>query len=229
MTLPPIHICNRSRAARIKRRGWSGVITLADPGQRDVLAFHKWPHPEHLVVRCEDLDYETPGFITPTEEHVQRIIDFGRNHVDGGILIHCNAGISRSSATALTILADRLGPGKEQDALDQMLFMQPEAVPNILIVMHADMLLGRDGSLIYAMVKWDSPRAWNQWRREANRIATLFGNSVPLPPMPSHSTADRRYRPNLEDLQRESRLLDIHKTPRPDIPFKMGWYDRSQR
>jgi hypothetical protein len=57
-----LHVCNRSRAARIKRRGWTGVLTFADPGQHNVPAFHRDPHPEHLVIRCEDLDEPIEGF-----------------------------------------------------------------------------------------------------------------------------------------------------------------------
>lgn len=184
LPLPPLLICNRSRAARVKRRGWSGVLTLADPAQHDVLRFQRQPHPDHLVIRCEDLDEPTTGIVTPTIHHVEQIIDFGHRHVDGGILVHCNAGISRSTAAALAILADRLGPGREAEALASVLDLRPEAVPNLLIVQHSDELLGRGGELVRVVKGWDTPRAWNRWRREANRLVTIFGSGVPLPPMP---------------------------------------------
>ena len=178
-----ILICNRSRAARIKRRDWSGVLTFADPSQREVLRFHKWPHPEHQVIRCEDLDEPTAGFVTPTVDQVERVIEFGRKHATGRLLIHCNAGISRSTAAGLAILADRLGAGREADALAAMIELRHEGVPNLLMVQYADDLLGRSGALLRVVREWDTPRAWNQWRRHANRIVTL-DPTAPLPPMP---------------------------------------------
>ena len=224
MALPSLHVCNLSRARRIKRQGWTGVLTLADPGQKDVLRFHRHPCPEHLIIRCEDLDEPMPGFITPTELHAEQIIEFGRRHLDGTLLIQCNAGISRSTAVALAILADRLGPGLEQTALDQVLLLQPEAVPNLLLVMFADTVLNRDGELTYALASWDTPRSWNRWRREANRIATLFDGAIPLPPWPAPKVWPK---PTLETLQRENALLERYKQRRPEITSKMGWYLQS--
>ena len=185
MGLPSIHICNLSRAKKIKRRGWSAVLSLADPGQRGVLAFHRNPHPPHLLVRCEDLDEETSGFLTPKPSQVERIIEFGRQYRDGAMLTQCNAGISRSTAAALAILADRLGAGHEAEAIKCLLELVPDAVPNLLIVRHADQLLERHGALEQAVREWDAPRTWNQWRREANRIAVIHGDSLPYPPGPN--------------------------------------------
>lgn len=41
------------------------------------------------------------------------------------------AGIGRSGAAGLAILADRLEPGNEADALAQLLTICPQAVPNL--------------------------------------------------------------------------------------------------
>ena len=165
-----IHICNRSRAARIKRYGWSGVLTFADPVQRNVLAFHTHPHPEHLVIRCDDLDEPIPRFSPPTASQVAKVIEFGRRHPASSLLVHCNAGISRSTAAALAIIADRFGPGREEEALRTMLDLRPEAVPNLQIVRYADEQLHRQGELLRTVMDWDIPREWNQWRRKANQL-----------------------------------------------------------
>lgn len=147
-SLPPLQICDRLTAEQCKLMGWTGVITLADPGRRDDLAFHAAPHPEHLV-------------------------------------IHCNAGISRSTAAAMAILSDLLEPGREGEALAAVLEIQRLAVPNLLVTKHADIVLERNGALMNVVLAWDRPRVWNQWRRTANRLVTLYGPDVKLPPEPS--------------------------------------------
>ena len=99
----------------------------------------------------EDTDFE----FGPRAWHVEQVIDFARamQHEEGTLLVHCEAGISRSSAAALTVFATWLGVGKEQDAVDRTYAAQPQASPNSLFVELADDLLGRDGALIAAVTK----------------------------------------------------------------------------
>ncbi len=68
---------------------------------------------------------------------------FGLCHTDAS----CDYGASRSPAIALIILADRLGPGQEQKALQQVLDVRPDAIPNNLVVELGDNLLHRNGAL----------------------------------------------------------------------------------
>ena len=98
-------------------------------------------------------------------------LDFGRKHLGASLLIHCNAGVARSTAAALAILCDRLGPGREQEALDEMLRLRPIAVPNLLMVQHTDNLLGRGGALVACVDAWDSVLPDNRFRRTANFAA----------------------------------------------------------
>ena len=63
------------------------------------------------------------------------------------MLIHCHAGISRSTAICLAIFADRLGRGKEQDACRALLSISPQARPNALIIHLTDEVLQRHGKL----------------------------------------------------------------------------------
>ena len=67
------------------------------------------------------------------------------------ILIHCEAGISRSTATALIMYACWLGPGREREAMERVRKQRPTAVPNRRMVRLADALLGREGRLIDAL------------------------------------------------------------------------------
>jgi predicted protein tyrosine phosphatase len=57
-------------------------------------------------------------------------------------------GASRSPALAYVCLADRLGAGNECEALNRILYLRPEAVPNSLVVKIGVFLLKRDGALM---------------------------------------------------------------------------------
>jgi len=65
-------------------------------------------------------------------------------------LIHCWAGISRSSAAAFAIACDR-NPGFERDIADELRRRSPSATPNRLMVRLADDLLRRDGRMVDAI------------------------------------------------------------------------------
>jgi predicted protein tyrosine phosphatase len=82
------------------------------------------------------------------------------------------AGIGRSGAARLAILADRLGPGQEADALAQLLTIRPEAVPNLALTRAADQVLGRGGRLTATVLAENERRA--AWRALRARKAQLL-------------------------------------------------------
>jgi predicted protein tyrosine phosphatase len=84
-----------------------------------------------------------------SEDDVLRIIELAetvRLHA-GKVLIHCEAGVSRSTAAALIMYACWLGPGGELEALRRVLAQRPIAIPNPRMVALADRILGRSGRL----------------------------------------------------------------------------------
>jgi predicted protein tyrosine phosphatase len=85
-----------------------------------------------------------------TEEDVRKIIQLAESlrSGTGRVLIHCEAGVSRSSAAALIMYACWLGPGREREAMDRVLAQRPVAVPNRRMVELADRLLDRGGRLL---------------------------------------------------------------------------------
>jgi predicted protein tyrosine phosphatase len=88
-----------------------------------------------------------------TEEDIRRIIQLaeGLRSDTGRVLIHCEAGVSRSSAAALIMYAYWLGPGREQEAMERVLSQRPVAIPNRRMVELADRLLDRRGRLVEAL------------------------------------------------------------------------------
>ena len=87
-----------------------------------------------------------------TEEDVRRIIGLAEQlRSEGGtLLIHCEAGVSRSTATALIMHAYWLGQGREDEAMQRVITQRPFAIPNRRMVALADRILGLDGRLLQA-------------------------------------------------------------------------------
>jgi predicted protein tyrosine phosphatase len=88
----------------------------------------------------------------PSEDDVRRIIELAESLCSsrGRVLIHCEAGVSRSSAAALIMYAHWLGPGREREAIAKVLAQRPMAKPNRRMVELADTMLGRGGHLLEA-------------------------------------------------------------------------------
>ena len=56
----------------------------------------------HLRIQVDDISESMDGLIRPGEEHIRTLIEFLHNwQMDAPLLVHCYAGISRSTATAL--------------------------------------------------------------------------------------------------------------------------------
>jgi predicted protein tyrosine phosphatase len=87
-----------------------------------------------------------------TKEDVQQIIQLAERlqSYSGKVLIHCEAGVSRSTATALIIYACWLGRGREYEAMERVIAQRPIAMPNRRMVDLADSLLRRGGRLLEA-------------------------------------------------------------------------------
>lgn len=187
-----IEITSASRARRIKRR-FEAVITIEDPDQAPShrVRFHTPPIPPHLVLQFEDLDEPHDGIRTATVDQVSAAIAFARENQHATLLVHCHAGIARSTAISLAIITDRLGAGQEAAALAEVVRLQQFAVPNLIVVGHADAILGRDGALIGTVLNWDTGREWNADRRKTNRDAIL-AHYAKLTPLSARSVGNER-------------------------------------
>ena len=85
-----------------------------------------------------------------SEGDVWQIIELAESvrRLTGKVLIHCEAGVSRSPAAALIMYACWLGPGREREAMRRVLAQRPMAMPNRRMVELADKMLARGGCLV---------------------------------------------------------------------------------
>jgi predicted protein tyrosine phosphatase len=105
----------------------------------------------HLRLAFHDIVEPMPGLVAPDRDLMRAVLDFGRASEDQrALLIHCWAGISRSSAAAYAIACDR-NPGFERDIAIELRRRSPSATPNRLMVRLADDLLQCCGRMVEAI------------------------------------------------------------------------------
>ena len=106
----------------------------------------------HLRLRLHDICSPLDGCILPDEEHVADLLHFVRGwDRRAPLVVHCFAGISRSTASAYVSVC-ALSPYRDESSNAQALRRaSPTATPNIRIVSLADRLLGRNGRMIAAV------------------------------------------------------------------------------
>ena len=121
---PSIQICSLGAAREIDHSTYDGVITIEDSSVDDPLRIDKGDCPQ-LVLCFDDIASPKDEWILPKESHVHSALEFADNLGGGSLLIHCHAGISRSSGIALAIIAKGLGPGKEKKALMELEKINP--------------------------------------------------------------------------------------------------------
>lgn len=106
----------------------------------------------HLRLKVNDIAEHLPGQIAPQRAHAEQVLAFADAWDRASpMVIHCWAGISRSTA-AMWMTMCKLNPdARELDILSAMRARAPHIAPNRLLVALADELLGRDGRMVDAL------------------------------------------------------------------------------
>jgi predicted protein tyrosine phosphatase len=113
----------------------------------------------HLHIQIHDVSEPAEGAIAPSQEHIADILAFARGwDRKQPFLVHCWAGISRSTAAAFILLSDLHGAGAEMQIARGLRLRAPHAYPNRLMIRHADALLNRQGRMIAAVEAIGLPR-----------------------------------------------------------------------
>lgn len=150
--MPRIHVCSLARVAEtVASTEASHLVSLVNDGTL-VDRPQSIPADNHLFVAVSDVVAPTEGMTLPARTHVETLLAFGdRWDQSRPMVIHCFAGISRSTAAAFITMC-RLNPETpELEIARSLRSVSRSAWPNPLLVAIADDLLGRDGRMIAAI------------------------------------------------------------------------------
>jgi predicted protein tyrosine phosphatase len=150
-----IEICSREEAGAIlcspsRRKDVVMLVSIGEPHDPAPAGFDNVA-PRHRFLFADTNEAEGG----PAVEDVERLIRAAQSLKErsGRVVIHCQAGISRSTAAATIFYAVLLGEGEEEDAIARVLAAREIAIPNRRMIQIADELLGREGTLIAAVKK----------------------------------------------------------------------------
>jgi predicted protein tyrosine phosphatase len=147
-----IHVCSLARLAdTIEQTGARHVVTLLGDDDR-VMRPDCIDAANHLWLRMHDIPEPADGYTAPEAAHVEQLIDFVRRWDRGApVVMHCWAGISRSTAAAFVSVC-ALAPERDEASIAQaMRLASATACPNTRIVALADEILRRDGRMVAAV------------------------------------------------------------------------------
>jgi len=100
--------------ARDTCHNFQSVLTVG-PHLDEVADFE---HPEHKIVTFDDVTVSYAGYRAPTFDHVREIVEWGKGRRN--LLVHCHAGMSRSTSSAWGIaIANGFDPQEAYDLLKQ--------------------------------------------------------------------------------------------------------------
>lgn len=150
--IPTIEIMSRLEAGEIlaspqRCADFTYLVSIGDQNDELPAGYDAFARKVRLLIADVLTD------VGATDQDVLRIIRLAETlGSDGGrVLIHCEAGVSRSTATALIMYGCWLGPGREREAMARVLTQRPVAAPNRRMVEIADRLLERGGRLVEAL------------------------------------------------------------------------------
>ena len=106
----------------------------------------------HLFLGMHDICEPADGMICPAEEHLLELLVFvSRWDRREPIVVHCFAGISRSTAAAFFAFCALRPDLDEEEVARRLRSRSPEATPNARIVAFADAILQREGRMVRAV------------------------------------------------------------------------------
>ncbi|WP_341895987.1 protein-tyrosine-phosphatase [Ferrovibrio terrae] len=129
------------------------ILGILDPGTPQPDGYVHHPKALRDEFRFYDIVTEQDGRSMPTEHDVAAILKVGEKLAVQPVrhlLVHCYAGVSRSTASAVTLMAQR-NPARAADIFAALGDIRPKAWPNSVMIAHADRLLNLGGTLVEAL------------------------------------------------------------------------------
>jgi predicted protein tyrosine phosphatase len=150
-------ICGLQELGAFQNAAVTHVLSILDPNHPDPEDFAAYGPHKRLTLRFDDIIAPSPGMALPERHHIEGLLEFGKglaaatddplNH----LLVHCHAGISRSTASMTILLAEARPEADEDSLFAHIREIRSQAWPNSLMIAMADDLLGRGGRLVAAL------------------------------------------------------------------------------
>jgi predicted protein tyrosine phosphatase len=150
-------VCGLDELAMHSRSGLTHVLSILDPNYPKPEAFSAFDEHDKLELRFHDVIELERGVQPPQEKDVAAILEFGELlHAEPYqgqrvVLVHCHAGISRSTAAMAMLIAQAHPELDEAGVFERLIAIRPRAWPNSRMIAFADDLLRREGRLIEAL------------------------------------------------------------------------------
>jgi predicted protein tyrosine phosphatase len=127
--------------------GHTHIVSMLDPDWPEPTQFDAWSPETRAMFRFHDEIAPRDERILPSEELVKGLLSFGERLAgdDARLFIHCQSGMSRSTAGAIILWAQAhrdVPAARLFDALDDV---REGSWPNTLMLSIADALLDREG------------------------------------------------------------------------------------
>ncbi len=160
--MPHIHVCALSKVdENLERTGATHLMSLIGH-KLDFTRPARIEQQNYLRVKVSDIvpqedgsrapEHERAGHILPEHTHVHDIINFVRGwDRQTPMLIHCYAGVSRSTAAAYIAKLVLQPELDEMQLALELRRLSPTATPNPHIIALADSILGHEGRMIGAI------------------------------------------------------------------------------
>lgn len=166
-----IFVCPRDWTFAKERFTPDHMVSLQNPGADVSELRPPWVAPEnHYISYFYDVVIPGDPF-APSREQIRELIDWLSPRCQRGstaqFLIHCDAGLGRSTAVGYIAWSLFFGPGLEDQAFEAMKHccLKFQLVPNSVIIDHADEILGRAGALQKPVTEWNRKVTWRRTSR----------------------------------------------------------------
>ena len=151
-------VCGVDEIPAQRDRAVTHVLSLLDPGWPEITSFSEFAAHRRAVMHFHDIIDEDPEKSAPTKADVAKILTFGAELAEEQaqftarhLLVHCQMGISRSTAAMLMLLTQMYPNESEDELFARLRQIRPQAWPNSRMIGFADDLLGRKGRLLAAL------------------------------------------------------------------------------
>lgn len=137
------------------------IVSLLDPGF-DFPQLGPAFRDCHLRLHLHDVHESAPGQVVPSSGHIDQLLVFlGKWQRSSPLLIHCRAGIGRSTAAAFIAACVHKPKVNERTIALDLRRASPLARPNQILIELADAAMGRNGRMVSAIEETGYNLQWH--------------------------------------------------------------------